>query len=295
MRVACWLGPSSPNSASGMYVLLKLNEIWHKDLESTPESGIQFIRKYNAAARGHLSIIEREYWTRLWVVQEFLIPPDLLLIRGTALVTWSQLHDRAPNRDLSIAPHDSGDQRTSWGSGEKFTGLGKNTTYCAQKRIHDFPSPIHLKEIMDLGYALVDFSSLACKEPHDKIYALLSLVYERQRLPIQYEQPANIIFWQMMALMNLSQYGKNEKFSYISWRRKRQKCLGTKRESSIISSSGRKPPEPYSCTCSSPPTSTTIAAFHLHSCADILGKLSGGSVRRNLTTQKSLRHWRRGG
>ncbi|KAH9206135.1 heterokaryon incompatibility, partial [Leptodontidium sp. 2 PMI_412] len=73
MRVACWLGPSSPNSASGMYVLLKLNEIWHKDLESTPESGIQFIRKYNAAARGHLSIIEREYWTRLWVVQEFLI------------------------------------------------------------------------------------------------------------------------------------------------------------------------------------------------------------------------------
>jgi hypothetical protein len=51
-----------------------------------------------------------------------------------------------------------------------------------------------------MQHALKHFLLLDCENPRDHIYGILALVVSTQRIGIDYSRPANMVFWDVMAI-----------------------------------------------------------------------------------------------
>jgi hypothetical protein len=109
------------------------------------------------------------YFTRLWVIQEVLLSQNIDVLyrskRGLELISWKALGSYAPTAGLimgigSVLLHYHGASEEWW-----------SLTRCLDK-----------------------FSDCHCLEPRDKIYALLGLVPEGDKIPVDYTKPVHETF-----------------------------------------------------------------------------------------------------
>ena len=91
-RVVVWLGASDPKCSLAISVLSKTGEDsdWASFSNSSilcPPATEKGITKLEAIK----SLCYREYWTRLWIIQEILLATEILICCGDETVSWSAL------------------------------------------------------------------------------------------------------------------------------------------------------------------------------------------------------------
>jgi hypothetical protein len=124
------------------------------------------------------TILRHKYFGRTWVVQEMLLPPRARVFCGGIWVEFKQLIDAIHDR-----PYESSLALGSDGVDSNFNVVGIYKTF------HSY-----WNSSLDLHYCVVQFTDHQCEDPRDKIYGLLGLVQEEDRLEVDYTKDTRAIF-----------------------------------------------------------------------------------------------------
>ena len=161
--------------------------IWLGDIRGCPDAplllGDSTEQDYRHAARiltlseAIASVSGHEYFTRLWVVQEVLLSTRRKVlcshpIAGPVWINWDELWVRAKSHPQEIS--------------------SKAATYLLD--YHDQEHQMHL------SYAIKTFNQSLCQDPRDKVYGLMGLVKEEQRLQIDYGKPLEELLLGIMTI-----------------------------------------------------------------------------------------------
>jgi len=109
------------------------------------------------------TVTRNEYFTRLWIVQEIILSTQRKVLcshptRGPVWIDWGRLLVEAQNY-----PH-----------------------YISSKAVQHLLDDHKQEKQMTLIYAIKTFIQSHCQNPRDKVYGLMGLVKEEQRLAIDY-------------------------------------------------------------------------------------------------------------
>jgi hypothetical protein len=103
------------------------------------------------------------YFTRVWIVQEILLPHDVRIMCGIAWVDWDLLC-RAVIR------------------------LDSNERHCVLTREWLFIGRYHAERSWTLQRCIRQFAQMDCQVPHDKVYGLLGLLAANERPQVDYDK-----------------------------------------------------------------------------------------------------------
>ncbi|RYP58046.1 hypothetical protein DL769_009140 [Monosporascus sp. CRB-8-3] len=146
-------------------------------------------------------LANRPYWSRYWVIQEFLLGKDVQLHCGNAQIDWTLFHELLC-RNANIAPF--GDEHITVLPDDKAASFAALPLTLGR---HPDKHPEFLLPLYDL---LVSHRRSVCKDPRDRVFALLGLVSvdERQLLSRffpDYTMDENVV--RLVVLAHLMQYG----------------------------------------------------------------------------------------
>lgn len=150
-------------------------EHWTRYLRLNLDEGRRDVPTFKQIA--NLNILKLPYWTRIWTVQEFVIPDRLTM-------TWgSMAFDASLFKDLQRAAEKS--YTTVWESAS-----------CAPPYLRWRVSSQKVLDTTCAKDVFQAFSHLACSDPRDKVYGLAALLASRTScgpIPIDYcKSPADI-------------------------------------------------------------------------------------------------------
>ena len=156
--VYAWLGESTPQIDQAVATLEEARKLHAK------APGEDNLRIYASARRlMHPFLASREYWTRIWIVQEVLLARSLWLMIGTSLIDYS----------------------TFDGLDRDYMSIGRDTTHAcdqiwAYRRYR--PSTFSLQDLVRR------FCTSECDDPRDRIYGMLGALtsVERARACVDY-------------------------------------------------------------------------------------------------------------
>lgn len=162
-------------------------------------------------------LTSRPYWNRMWIVQEFILLKNLLILCGDHGAWWEDLLASKP-AIVEMMPLQSGwlglwEARKRWQHSDSL--LGDAVDAFSQEPGGDvdqgpaagmkpaFPGANSLDEL------LFAFNYAQCSEPRDRIYALLSLVRHRrpqssETLLPDYTIPAEKLYYRVLAHLRYS-------------------------------------------------------------------------------------------
>lgn len=157
--VSVWLG-LSPSVEQYRY--------WHEPIRTFEDSGFDFYDQMS-----HLA--NHPYWTRFWVIQEFLLGRDVNVYCGNTRMNWldfkqtlgscagvlEHIHQASMPRNF-----DSG----LWRAFPLITGRHPDR---------------HPKMHLPLSQLLINHSTSECKDPRDRVFALLRLVMPDERVLLE--------------------------------------------------------------------------------------------------------------
>jgi hypothetical protein len=192
-QVITWLGKASEDSNDAMEFIPKVVDhaldsgFRLEDAEKAAELE-GWLDARNESVRKMTNLLSRPYWTRLWIVQEFMLPEHLILACGNLFVNWSDLgFIRLCNLDWQIF------------------GLANNFVF-RRKDLH-WPDTRDVLKVQDrlpppnLGDCLAYFENEGCFVSHDKVYALLALANVEDKIIVDYRKPTNMIYWEVMRVL----------------------------------------------------------------------------------------------
>jgi hypothetical protein len=111
------------------------------------------------------------YWTRFWVIQEFLLGQDVYLFRGNTCINWSGFKDllgmQGGAHGYFSGDFDySGAESGSWAAWPLVVGRHPNRHPDMQQSLYEL---------------LLRHGNSQCKDPRDRVFALLGLVTSLER------------------------------------------------------------------------------------------------------------------
>ncbi|KAN0120089.1 HET domain containing protein [Hyaloscypha variabilis] len=197
--VMVWLGLEQGDSKIGMEFLDEVgkpgnyNHTWIRDVLKNPE--------YNARWSGLRQIVQRSYWTRLWVIQELVVttsPYEVWLLCGSNKSRFTYLQmviqtiaayvNEIPTFYFKGTPND-----TIFQLGELATEVRDISLHVKawQSKTEDRKQPK-----LTLLRLLNRYSQRQCSDPRDKVYALLgvSSTFPGTEFPITYAAPISEIY-----------------------------------------------------------------------------------------------------
>lgn len=170
----------------------------------------------------------RTYWSRMWIVQEFILPKNLLLLCGEDSAWWEDLVASKP-AIVEIMPLQSGWSEL-WEARERWQHSNSHHDDVGNAVAEERSGPLNggrasptksaLTGANSLDELLFTFSYGQCSDPRDRIYALLSLVRHRRphgskSLPPDYNIPADQLYYRVLSHLRYSPYLAE----YESWSR----------------------------------------------------------------------------
>ncbi|KAM5349203.1 hypothetical protein ACJ41O_009026 [Fusarium nematophilum] len=179
MMVALWLGPEANDSYVATELLCELAEC-----KGSRRALVSIIndqkrgRHWNAL----VDLFERDYWRRLWVVQEIFHARKVTVLCGNSAHPWEVYLEasellRACKEDLTRGFHlEQGRQALSknWVTYSAcLVDLGPSTL----RSLHS----LHTAGEADLFSCLLLCADKSCRDPRDKLYALLGILSESDR------------------------------------------------------------------------------------------------------------------
>jgi len=138
-----------------------------------------------------VEFLSRPYWSRLWIVQEFVLARDLLLVCGPIAINisalWRLLHicDKLIVNDENLKT--------------MIPEAVQNLLYTRDDR----EQGITFEPDLQIRAVLRDFSMRGCAEPRDRVYGLLALCYGKVQIDVDYSKPARGIFFELLEIGNL--------------------------------------------------------------------------------------------
>lgn len=182
--VVAWLGPECAGSGRAMQTL---------EREDPYDTAAQ-----QAASR---VLAAREYWERMWIVQEFVLGRRVLLLCGRAAAWWrAEMWQFAP----------------PWGAMESLC-------YARTRAWDESCDTVTAGERDSLDTLLRGFSRCGCSDNRDRVYALLSLVREEsidsddstsQPLLADYTITENRLYYRVLRHMRGRLGSVSESFRY---------------------------------------------------------------------------------
>jgi hypothetical protein len=143
---------------------------------SSPQQGNESIKTLHSDGFDFISSItdvaHRPYWSRFWIIQEFLLCRNVNLHCGSDMIDWllfQELLERHANADTTgMNPHHAAEN-------------------CMARSLPAFPlltsrHPDQFPETPQPLYdLLVNHSNAQCKDPRDRVFALLGLIPQDER------------------------------------------------------------------------------------------------------------------
>jgi hypothetical protein len=184
-RVVVWLGESDASSSTAMGML--------REAGLGKEFSVVYwrlFRNYSINALNDIrSIFLREYWSRLWIVQEVILAWEVILQCGTDVIAWDYLDSlvscidkiRLLN-DGPIVPRG----KAGWVESLRGSALAKLV------RRRSSTKEMARSDSDDLGHSLLhlcsDHGAANCMDPRDKIFGLHALTRKccADAVPIDY-------------------------------------------------------------------------------------------------------------
>lgn len=206
-RVCIWLGEAADNSGTVMDFFADTAEFVSSSAVGQSIYGpggaiMVWLAEHEVQTKNLASIFSRPYWSRLWVVQEFLLSKDSILLCGNRFIEITKVLyiSRFLNSRLIVTPLTGSrikDKEASWSASRLFGP--------AHKMLYDKHSSEFEARKADsngiLGEILMNYSNLDCKDPRDKVYGLVGLVRpsEKQMIDIDYSKAPAMVFWEALA------------------------------------------------------------------------------------------------
>lgn len=174
--VIAWLGPKSFNSWLGIRIIRT------GEPHSDPIQGLNIwkggnsfyhreAKKWEEAETSIVDLLSRPYWDRMWVVQEFLLPSNLLILYGDDGVWW----ERMEQNFLSKSPRELALMWNGRSVVTDYSITGWWNLNEARRRWQASPSRV-TRQLQTLDRLLRQFHRGECRDVRDRVYALLSLV-----------------------------------------------------------------------------------------------------------------------
>lgn len=174
-----WLGSSDDDSVRAMQMIREL-------------SMSSFLRIKNTEAL--LAWSQRSYWTRTWVVQEFLLARDVVLICGPDTLEWSTAERFL--RRIEMQSVDGGKHTPSFWWAFRDTAA----YHLMQQRAK---SSNHLQLLSTL---LIRNRGTHCQDPRDKVYAMLGLSSDfdrRKAIRISYTKDLRMLLFEVLTQLEV--------------------------------------------------------------------------------------------
>ncbi|RII05524.1 hypothetical protein CUC08_Gglean010174 [Alternaria sp. MG1] len=141
---------------------------WHEPIRTFEDSGFDFYDQMS-----HLA--NHPYWTRFWVIQEFLLGQDVNVYCGNTRMNWldfkhtlgshagvpGYIHQASMPKDFDSRP---------WRAFPLITGRHPDR---------------HPETHLPLSQLLINHSTSECKDPRDRVFALLGLVMPDERVLLE--------------------------------------------------------------------------------------------------------------
>jgi hypothetical protein len=201
--IVAWIGPEENDSAKAMALLETLATYW-PDRTKLDALRDQLVEQPNHFAKGswlalkHLS--EREYWTRLWIVQELALGASGVILRcGAQSMEWETMGaglktvDTLWNvKDICIMSDrkalDRSDDRR-WGSAQGLHHISKELRRTSEMQ-RDDQAPPPLTWLLQVA----NFSK--CFEDKDKVYGMLGIMDPKVacQIPPNYQLTTRQVF-----------------------------------------------------------------------------------------------------
>lgn len=201
-----WLGDRDSNSQLGFKVL---SRIWGKTQKAFDEATRQHrdvtvdpIRLPPDELNAAIAILNRAWFSRLWVVQEVLLSKDLHVLLGTTLSSFDIYQDSVllnqlssftlPTVDQYPVPQHIRDQ------------VYRNIYFLGATR--DFKDQIKEGRLPDFMDIVNLCNQQECSDPRDKIYGILGITSEfnldvRNRIEPSYDKPFEKVFTEATAFL----------------------------------------------------------------------------------------------
>lgn len=134
------------------------------------------------------TIFDDPYFRRLWIIQEIFLSPEVRVLCGKIWISWSSLTEA-----LCIE------------SDKREFGDSLFHSHCS-----NFKEAV-TKDIWDKGsLSLLDclrlFAHHKCEDPRDKVYGLMGLVKQEERLYVDYQKTPHEVFLDVLKSMSLSRW-----------------------------------------------------------------------------------------
>lgn len=184
-HVRVWLGPSGENSSLAMSFTETIYSIL-PEIETDPERTMYYVQKYPEGGPEWVALanlLNRQWFTRTWVIQEVVMSASATVICGDDTLPWNILARaitglRALDYDTMIATEVSRDLVLTNGD---VKGIGRVVSLDAIQRSRQNDEPIPLLSLMTV------FPDAETKDPLDKVYAFLGVAtdgsYSLSRFP----------------------------------------------------------------------------------------------------------------
>jgi hypothetical protein len=183
-RVAIWLGPEEDDSMTAMDLIWKL--YWNPGFLNSMIDDPDLLPDVKALAL----LFHRDYWDRLWVLQEVLNARKKAVYCGKDAIPYSMLETvsemfRNERKRLIVAFHKYTYKGLTWGSIIEMGGPRK----LEDRRTMDGRESSMLE-------TLVFHREKLCAKPEDKVYGILGVLSsrERRKFKVDYKLSAREVF-----------------------------------------------------------------------------------------------------
>jgi hypothetical protein len=187
VRDLLWLGPENESVRRAMELIPRLQgheESGHRDVCLAPEANdeITFSAFSEQDWDDFKSLVSRpDVWNRVWIIQELILSPEILLVCGKATLDWKCI-DSVLDDNLEI-------RRQVDFPGPVSTNIHKTTVEISTIRTHRMPQDITARFFdKSLLSTFFWFLSWQATDRRDKVYAILNLTTEGKSLDISYEK-----------------------------------------------------------------------------------------------------------
>ena len=218
--VFVWLGRAGDNSDLLVDFArdekLKYHGQYPSDFPSNHELVLDHINHYadpSVLWSAMEAVLGREYWRRLWIIQETLLAERIVFYCGRKHLTWDQLSAAVQNLDRwAVRNFDE-------------TYGAKSNRYTAVSRLHRFepfrwkgrwPGSVDESKIpsgevnamgafvwiggLQLSNLIIEYGSANCADERDRVYGLLGLSNVGSQFPVDYSKNGLYLFFRTLAL-----------------------------------------------------------------------------------------------
>lgn len=134
------------------------------------------------------ALLQRPYWSRLWVAQEFLLAKDILICCGTKQVTWDRLSSWESEAQPTFSAPSVVKSRIKMGDGDHLY----DPILVQYQNSPDEMTFTRLQEWISVS------SHLQCADPRDKVYGLLSMPGVSAAIKVDYAKTKEELYVEMV-------------------------------------------------------------------------------------------------